>query len=60
MIIKREVAKSLYKTMKPFYDHRFNQWCILFTPKNGGYGGVWANSKEACIRKYKEVIADDN
>lgn len=46
--------------MKPFYDRRFNQWCILFTPKNGGYGGVWGNTKEDCIRKYKEVIANDD
>ena len=39
--------------VKPFYDKRFNQWYINYTPTGGGYAAVWADTKEECIERYK-------
>ena len=44
---------------KPFYDIRFHQWCINYTPKDGGYAAVWADTEEECIERYRQAKKEE-
>ena len=47
------------KNIKPFYDKRFNQWCINYTTKDGGYGAVWEDTEEKVIERYKILCSKE-
>ena len=47
------------ENIKPFYDNKFHQWCINYTPKDGGYAAVWGDTKEECIERYRQARKEE-
>lgn len=42
--------------IEPHYNPKFHQYEITWTNKDGGYGGVWGDTKEECLERYNKTI----
>jgi len=48
------------KVITPVYNPKFKQWQITWNNPDGSYGGVWADTKEECLKEYKQVKDKEN
>lgn len=48
-------AKKI-QNKKPYYNPKFHEWEICWNSSDGSYGGLWGNTKEDCIKRFKKLF----